>query len=104
MRVCLCEWERGKFLASPESSNGWGLVVLGEYEYEDPGALKGIGWVDGVLDGLGVTRAGVTQGIALMWLVDNHPEAVRKPFRDIRKRFYEPILKCEALLANMEEH
>lgn len=92
--VYLCEDYVGKFLTWDDRFPG----PLEVHEYEDPVELEDTEWVDGVLADLGVGREGVSRATALMWLVDNHPEAVRKPFREIRKRFYEPILKCEAAL------
>ena len=99
MKVYLCEDRRGLFLTADQQLIDQPHVLKVSYEYDDPGELEGIErWIDDALDSVGVRMEWIPLRMALMWLVDNHPEAARKPFRDIRRKFYEPILKCEAAL------
>lgn len=100
MSVYLCEDRRGRFLTADRQLIHWDHTLLSTYEYDDPGELGGIeSWIERALDGVGVGLEWIPLRMALMWLVDNHPEAARKPFREIRRKFYEPILKCEAALS-----
>jgi hypothetical protein len=99
VKVYLCEDKRGRFITADRQLIHWDHVLLVSYEYDDPGELEAIEWVYYVLEDMGVEMSWIPLRMALMWLVDNYPEAARQPFREIRRKFYEPILKCEAALS-----
>lgn len=98
--VYLCEDSHGRFLTNVDKFPN----QLEVHEYQDPGELEGVDWVDDVLDGLGIERLGVGRGLALMWLIDKRPEIVADRLRRIREEFEAGIAPMERLLKERSAH